>query len=138
MHLEPPVAVHPAIETLRAEGEGRDALAREGRLEPVGDDARLDQREDAVTDHLRVDAEVLAVGELHDDGVGDGAEPDLDGRPVGDELGDVRADRLLDRPDLGQSHGGQRALVLDDRGDLVDVHVAVAEGVRHLRVSGSR
>ena len=70
MHFQRRVEVHEAVQALRTEREGRHHLARHVGLAAVGDRAGFDQREDAVADHLGVDAEVVLVPELHHHRVG--------------------------------------------------------------------
>ena len=57
----------------------------------VGDDARLGQLHHAVGEHLRVDAQVVLLFQEQQDSVGDGADAQLKGIPVPDQLGHVFA-----------------------------------------------
>ena len=56
----------------------------------------LDQVDHPVGDQLGVDAEVAVIAQRGEHGVGDGADPGLDGRPVGHPLGDQRRDRMVE------------------------------------------
>jgi hypothetical protein len=103
VHFQRRVAVHELVELLRAQREGGQHLAVVVVLLAVGDHASLDQRHDAVADHFGVDAEVVLVGQLHDHGVGNAAVADLQRGAIGNHVGDVLADRLLDRADLRQA-----------------------------------
>jgi hypothetical protein len=123
-----------AVQAPRAEREGGDRPARHEGLPAVGDRAGLDQRQDAVAQHLGVDAEVALVLQLHHHRVGNAAIADLQGGAVVDQLGHVLADRLLHRADLGQADLEQRLVALHQAGDLGDVHQAVAVGEGHVRV----
>jgi phosphoserine phosphatase len=61
-------------------------------LPPSGDDARLDEPDEAIAEHLGVDAEVAPVAETRQHRTGDVADPHLDGRAVLHQVGDVAAD----------------------------------------------
>ena len=52
----------------------------------VGDDFLLEQRQEAVGDHMRVQAEVFLAVQILQQMEGQVAEPDLEGRPVIHEL----------------------------------------------------
>ena len=134
MDFQRRVAIHEAVELVGAESEGSNHLARQVVLAPVCDGAALDQRQDAVADHLGVDAEVVLVRELHHHGVGDAAVADLQRRAVVDQVGDIFADGLLHRADLRQPDFDHRLAAFDQRRDLRDVHMAVAEGEGHVGV----
>ena len=77
MHFEHRVAVHETIELLRTERECGDHLSRQVVLLAVGHRAALEQLQDAVADHLGMDAQIVLVAQLHDHGVGNGAIADL-------------------------------------------------------------
>ena len=94
-------------------------------------DARLDEVDDAIGEHLRVDAEVLLVGEGRADGGGDRSDPELDRRAVGDQVGHEAADPPLDLADRAGCVLVRRDVALDGEVDVVDMDEAVAEGARH-------
>ena len=58
----------------------------------VGDVARLGQLHHAVGEHLRVDAQVVLLFQEQQDSIGDGADAQLKGIPVPDQLGHVLPD----------------------------------------------
>ena len=66
-------------------------------LAPVRDDARLDEIDHAVGEHLGVDAEIVLVEQAPQHRVGDRADAHLQRGAVGHERGDVLADGVLDR-----------------------------------------
>src|SRR6476646_8399740 len=59
MNFQCRVAIHEAVELARAESKGRKYLSWQVVLAPVCNGAALHQRQDAVADHLGVDAEVV-------------------------------------------------------------------------------
>jgi hypothetical protein len=134
VHFQRRVAVHELVELLRAQREGGQHLAVVVVLLAVGDDASLDQRHDAVADHFGVDAEVVLVGQLHHHGVGNAAVADLQRGAIGNHVGDVFADRLLDRADLRQADFEDGLVALAQGGDLRDVDVAIAIGEGDVRI----
>jgi hypothetical protein len=106
--------------------KGRKHLSRQVVLAAVPAGAARHQRQDAVTDHLGVDPEVVLVRELHHHGVGDTAVADLQRRTVFDHVGDVLADGHLHRADLRQSHFEHRLAAFDQRCNPRDVHMTVS------------
>ena len=100
-------------------------------LAGTGDDARLDEVDDRVREHLGVDAEVALVAEGQRHGRRDGADPELERRAVGHELRDVLADPPLDVADLAGRVLVRRDVHLDREVDVVHVDEALAEGPRH-------
>ncbi|MCY1528388.1 hypothetical protein D9M68_634900 [compost metagenome] len=134
VHLQPRVAVHETVQLVRSQREGRDRLARQVVLAAVGDRAAFHQREDAVADHLGVDAQVALARELHHHRVGNAAVADLQGGAVVDQVGHVPADGLLHGADFRQADFHHRLAALDQRRHLRDVHVAVAVRIGHVGV----
>ena len=136
------VVVDVVVELLGAHAEAGDDLAPVGGLLGAGDDAGLDQVDDGVGEHLGVDAEVLLLLEELDHRVGDAADAHLEGGAVLHERGDVLADGRSSRS--GPSPVGlvgegvcrldERLVHRDEDVEVVDVHEAVAQGPRHLRV----
>jgi hypothetical protein len=61
MHLEHGVPVHVLVEPMRAKGERGEHLVAMEILALVGHDARLDEGEDPVPEHLGADAKVILV-----------------------------------------------------------------------------
>ena len=128
------VVVDVVVEPLGAHAEAGDDLAAVERLAAAGDHARLDQVDDAVGDHLGVDAQVLLVLEELQHRLRDAADAELDGRAVLDQRGDVLADlaRCL------ASRLGRRALSMSGASaghqdvEVVDVEEAVAQRARHV------
>ena len=112
---------------------GDDPLAMV-RLAATGHHAGLHQIDDTVGDDVAVDAEVATVGEMAERLVRHAAEPDLQGRAVVDDRGDVA------RHHLGGVAGWRMAILRYRRVDAhqcietVDVDEALAVGPRHCRV----
>jgi len=76
----------------------------------VRDGTALDQRQNAVADHLGVDAQVVFVAELHDHRVGNAAVANLQCGTVVDHVGHILANGLLHRPDFWQANLHHRVI----------------------------
>ena len=87
------------VQARRAHQERRHDLAAVALLGRAGDDAGLDQVDDRVGEHLGVDPEVALVGQRHRGRRRDRTDPELERRPVRDELRHVLADPPLDVAD---------------------------------------
>ena len=109
-------------------------FARLEVLEFAGDHAGFDERDDAVGDQFAVDAEILAIHEHGEHGVGNAADASLEHGAVFDQVGDVARDGGLRLGDLGALHFGQRTRGFDQHIQVADVNKAVTEGARHLIV----
>ena len=90
-----------AYSVVRAEGERVDQLARIQLLSRAGDPSGLVELGEAVRHHLGVDAEVAhaALEQERADGVGHGADPDLQAIAVLDLGGDEPPDGGVDVAD---------------------------------------
>jgi hypothetical protein len=75
LEAEQGVAVDQVVELAAAHGEAGDDLARLMRLAAPGQDAFFEQRDDGVGDHVAVDADVRAVGQVLERFVGDPPRP---------------------------------------------------------------
>ena len=128
------VVVQPVVQRLGAEAERRLQLVSAQALVRSGDDAALDEVDDAVGEQLRVDAEVAVAAQALQDRIRDPADPDLHRGAVRD-LGD---DRGCDRPVAFVGGGGrdldERPVHLAPPEDLRDVDLVVTERARHLGV----
>jgi hypothetical protein len=94
-HLDHRVVVDEVIQPLAAHQERRDDLAAVALLERARDDAGLDEVDDRVAEHLGVDAEIALAVQGEGGGGRDRADPELDRRAVGDQIGDILADPSL-------------------------------------------
>ena len=100
-HLDHRVVVDEVVQPLRAHHEAVTILPRLRSLRAPVTTPRLDQVDDAVGEHLGVDAQVAACRRgSWPTARRDGADAHLERRPVRDELGDVLADAPLDVADL--------------------------------------
>ena len=92
------VVVQPLVEVGGTEGEGGDRHPVEDPLVGVGHLARQMQAHHAVGEHLAVDpiAPAGPGGQLVGHDVGDRADPDLEGGPVGDEAHGHVGDGVVD------------------------------------------
>jgi hypothetical protein len=91
------VVVRPAVEAGASHQERGDHLSGEHRLPASGHHSRLHQLHHRVGEHLGVNAQVAVTLQRSEDGRGRGPDSDLHRRPVGHQLGDVRADGLRRR-----------------------------------------
>ncbi len=128
------VVVDEVVQAPRAHEERGHHLAGVEALAGVGDDALVVEVDDALAEHLGVDAEVVLLVQEHEDGVGDAADAELQAGAVLHEAGDVAADRLLHRTYPGGRQLDDRLVALDDRVDLVEMDERVAVGARHVGV----
>ena len=104
------------------------------RLPAAVDDPGLDQVDRRVGKYLRVDAEVLLVFQVGEQSVRNAAVPDLDGRTVFDQVGDVLGDSPRDLGFARSNEFVDRSIILDHRIDLADMDESVTERAGHLRV----
>ncbi|OPZ59249.1 MAG: hypothetical protein BWY87_01098 [Deltaproteobacteria bacterium ADurb.Bin510] len=134
MEFEERVVVDIVVEPAAAHAETGDHLAGVDLLLAVGDDAGLDQVDDAVRDDLGMDAQVAFVEQVWKDRAGNAADTGLDRGLVLDQVGDVLAD-ALDHVARGLGFEFDQAGVVLDKGvDLADVQKAVAQGARHVGI----
>jgi hypothetical protein len=75
--------------TLAAVDEARDDAAAMHVLQAIGNGAGLGEIDDAIREHLSVDAEVAPVRQASQHRVGNGSDPRLERGPVVHELGVV-------------------------------------------------
>lgn len=90
--------------------------------------------DDAVREHLAVDAEIGVTGKRGQHGVGDGADTELQRRTVLDEAGYVEPDGALDLAELGALGDGYRVVDVDGDVDVAEVQQAVTKAARHAGV----
>ena len=74
---------------LRAEHEAGHGLAAMQGLARAVDDAGFHQRDHAIGAHFAVDAQILAVVESFEHGIGNAADAELQGGAIGDQRRDV-------------------------------------------------
>ena len=124
------VLVDEVVELACAHDEGDHGLAAVEGLAAAVDDAAAHEVHHAAGEHLAVDAEVVLVGQRAQDGVGDGADAELEGGAVGHERGAVAPDGELHLARGGQLQLLQAVGAGDDVVDLrhMDQRVAVGEG----------
>ena len=105
------VAVDHVVEAARAEREGEDDLAGVERLARAGDEAGVEQVDQAVDQHLGVDAEVpdAAFRQQGADRVRHAADADLQAGAVLDLGGDEARDRAVDLGGRGVGQLGDAA-----------------------------
>ena len=138
-HRELRVLRQPAVKPLLPQGERADRDAVVKTFVRVGHRPRLDQVEVRLTKEFGVDPQVLAVGQQPADDHRDGAEAELDRRPVVHQRRDVGGDPAVDLGRLGRVVIGQGRVVLDDQAHVGDRHLVVAETLQpadpgHVRV----
>lgn len=92
MHLDEWVVVDEVVEAFRSHDERADELPATQRLPQRRDDAALDEVDDAVREHLRMNAEAAVAAELGEHGVRDRSDAELQRVTVADESGDSLSD----------------------------------------------
>ena len=140
------VAVEGVVECVRAEREGEHDLARIEALARAGDRAGLVKLDDPIGEHLGVDADVLDAAFLEEraDGVGHGADADLEAGAIFDLGGDVAGDGLIYGGGGRTGEFARRGVVaVDDVIDLADVDgvglaIDVGKGASHFHDHRSR
>ena len=133
------VVIEEIVEFLRTEGEGVDEFADIVLLLAIGDAARLVDIDKAVAEHLGMHPEVAQVGggDQFADGVGHGADAELQAGAVLDLGNDDLGDLLVDIGDLRLRQAEHLLVVaLDDGVDLgdMDLLLVAAVAVRHVLV----
>ena len=126
------VAVDQVIQTPRPHGETGDDLAGLLGLAPPGQDAVFEQRNDRVGNHIRMNADVLAIRQVFEGFIGDAPQPDLQRGAVLDDAADVARDlfhRLLLR--AGVRVFDHRRVDRHQAVDLADVQGRVPHRARH-------
>ena len=98
--------------------EGGDVFAHVHPLLAAVDHAAFNQGQHAVGEHLGVDAKMLVVTQLRQDGVGDVADTDLERGTVGDEGGGVASDGDVLVRKGGEFRFDQRHIVANERRDF--------------------
>ena len=128
------VVVHEIVELSRTHDETHHDLAGVQGLLGVGNHAFLDQGNQTVAEHFRVDAEVLKVGEIVKNCVGDRADAELQSCAVLNEKGDVVGDLAGEIVGLALFCFKNRAIARYEHVDVPDVNEAIAEYAGHLCV----
>jgi hypothetical protein len=129
------VVVDKVVQLLSSNEETANDLALVDCLVVVGDAALGDEVDDAVGEHLRVDAQILVVVQLRQHRVRDAADAHLQGGAVLDQvLGNQLADLGLDVRGRLAGVVGQGHVHLDGGVKVRRVHRRVAKGAGHARV----
>src|SRR5207245_6490155 len=122
------------VEAPRPHQERGDDLASVALLSGPGDDTGLDEIDDWVGEHLRMDPEVALVAEGECRRRRDGTDAELERRAIGDEVGDVLPDLPLDFFDRANGMFVRGDVDLNGEIDVADVDEAVAKRARHRAV----
>ena len=99
-----------------------------------GDHAGLDEVDDRVGEHLRVNPEILLFLQELQHRLGDPADSQFQGTPVLHQRRDEFADLPRDLVRLGRLELDHRRVGRDQDVQIVHTEETVAEGARHLRV----
>ena len=134
MELDQRVVVDEVVEPLSPHAERGDYLAVVQRFLPVRDDARFDEIDDTVGEHLRMQAQVVFVSQVREDRIGDHSDPRLNRRPVADQPRHILAYSHGHFVGLGWRPRDQGQVALYDIIYILQMHEAVAECSGHLFV----
>ncbi len=134
MELNGRVVVHELEQASRSGDETGDGPSPMDVLQFVRHHAGLDQIDDTVREHLRVDAELVLAEQAPQRGVRNRADPHLQRRAIGDQGRHLFADGVLDRRRRDRLEHVQRAVRMDERVKAIEGDERVAEGARHLLV----
>ena len=111
------IVVYKVIELTCAHHKTGNDAARVLYLQAAVDHALLDERNNTIREHLRVNAEVLVIAERREHGVRYGTDAHLYRRSVVDDRRDVLADRTVFIGQLRHLHLMQRLVDLDHKVD---------------------
>ena len=100
----------------------------------VGDHSFFNQRQEAVGEHLRMDAQFFMVFHSSKGRVGDSADAHLQGSAIVHQLSDITADADFHVVGFGDNELRQRIVHLHHLVEAADVYAAVARGARHVGV----
>ncbi len=128
------VFVQEPVGILGPHAEGGDGLSPIDVLSGIVNDPGLHQIRDPVGEELGVDAEVLFVGEVREDRVGDRPVAHLDRGAVLDHPRDVASDPLGDLPGDRVLIGQKRLVVVDEVVDVLDADEPVTVDSGHVGV----
>ena len=128
------IAVNVVVEFPRAHAETRHDLPAIQRLPLAGDHAGLDEVNDRIGEHLRVNPQILLVLQELQHRLGDPADAQFQGTPVLHQRRDELADLPRHVVRLGRLELDQRRVGRDQDVQIVHTEETVAEGARHLRV----
>ena len=92
MELDERIIVDEVVQLPRPHYKAGDDLTPVQGLFRVVNHAAFDQRNNAVAEHLSVDAQVIELGQVVQDRIGNGADPELQRRAVLYQVGDVPGD----------------------------------------------
>ena len=120
------VVVDEAIQAFAAERKRGHNFVRHHHLFLTRNDTGFDQRDEAVGEHLGVDAEPAVVAKLFQNSVGDGADAHLQGGPIVDETSHMAADGTLDICEGSLGRCRQWAVAQDGTIDFIPVQMAIA------------
>ena len=134
LHDQVFVVVHVFVKPLRAESQRREVLARKHLLLRVVDHTAPNQGYYPVGECFGVESQVFMIAQGREYRVGDAAHADLEGRTVGNQLGDVAADLAVDFAGLGGRKLHQRFIDFDGGREFRDVDQRIAVGERHVGV----
>ena len=131
VELDERVVVDEPVQPPRSHHEaGHDAPGMH-LLETVGDDARVHKIDDAVGEHLRVNAQIVLVGQPPEGCVGDRANAHLQRRPIGHQIRHMRADLIVHRSRRRAQMFRQRPIGHDERVQARNVQQRVSMCSRH-------
>lgn len=122
--------MHEVVDVLRPHQKRGDNLAAVDLLARTVDHTRLHQRQQPVREHLGVNPQIPAVGELRQHRVGNLPDAELKTGAVVNQLRTVPPDHPLRLVRQRERHRLNRTVVLDDIIDLIERNhaVAVTEG----------
>src|SRR6266702_5466645 len=92
LEVEDGIVVHVLVPLASAQGKSQHNLVGIDLLPGSGDDAFVDQRNRTFGERLGVDSEILAIGKIGQDRIGNTADADLHTGSVLDECDDVAGD----------------------------------------------
>ena len=128
------IVVNVIVNPPRADGEAGDDFAMVRRLARAVDGARLDQLNNAVGDHLRVNAEVFLVLEEAKHRLRNAPDAELNGGTVFHQRGDVFGDLPGRLGDFSRRHFQNRRLRRHQHVNVMGVDGTIPERPRHVRV----
>ena len=129
LHQDIRIMVNEGIDLLTTQQEGRNHLSRINLLVRAIDDPFLDELEQSVCEHLRMQAKILMVRQLSGEGVWQCAYAHLQAVSVLDEARAILANEFLDIGRLHETGGHERCIIFHEVVEFVERdEIAISKG----------
>src|SRR5262245_2575111 len=134
MKLDGRIVVDEIKKSFRAEDERGHHLTAVNCLAYAIDGAGLDEWNDSIGEHLRMDAQMAVISQKRPDRIRNTADAHLQSRPIFNEAGDVLSYFHLNWRYRTWRQFEERRTALHEHIDVVDVNERIAMDAGHLRI----